>query len=70
MNLSGPGEAQMLIELIEMLFDEWYVEREKRAKRLAEITALSAQKAGELADAKLAKAGASLDAEELKAKGK
>jgi hypothetical protein len=58
-----PGEAQMLIELIEMLFDEWYVEREKRAKRLAEITALSAQKASELADAKLAKTSASLPAE-------
>jgi hypothetical protein len=37
-----PGEAQMLIELIEMLFDEWYVERDKRTKRLAEITALRA----------------------------
>ena len=52
-----PGEAQMLIELIELLFDEWYVEREKRAKRLAEITTLSAQKASALADAKAAKAG-------------
>jgi hypothetical protein len=53
-----PGEAQMLIELIEMLFDEWYVERDKRTKRLAEITALSGQKAKELADAKAAKTGA------------
>jgi Domain of unknown function (DUF4145) len=51
-----PGEAQMLIELIEMLFEEWYVERDKRTKRLAEITALSAQKASELAIAKLEKA--------------
>jgi hypothetical protein len=50
------GEAQMLIELIEMLFDEWYVEREKRAKRLADIKALSAQKADDLEKAKEAKA--------------
>ena len=52
-----PGEAQMLIELIEMLFEEWYVERDKRTRRLAEITALSAQKASELEEAKLAKLG-------------
>jgi len=50
-----PGEAQILIDLIEMLFEEWYVERDKRRRRLAEITALSAQKASELEDAKLAK---------------
>jgi hypothetical protein len=53
-----PGEAQMLLELIEMLFEEWYVERNKRTKRLAEINALSAQKASALANAKAAKAGA------------
>jgi hypothetical protein len=52
-----PGEAQMLIDLIEMLFEEWYVEREKRTRRLAEITALSAQKASELEALKLAKLG-------------
>jgi Domain of unknown function (DUF4145) len=51
-----PGEAQMLIELIEMLFEEWYVEREKRTKRLAEIVALSAKKASDLASAELEKA--------------
>jgi hypothetical protein len=50
-----PGEAQMLIDLIEMLFMEWYTEREKRARRLAEITALSAKKASELETLKLAK---------------
>jgi Domain of unknown function (DUF4145) len=50
-----PGEAQMLIDLIEMLFEEWYIERDKRARRLAEITALSAQKASELANIMLAK---------------
>src|ERR1700682_2119017 len=50
-----PGEAQMLIDLIEMLFEEWYVEREARTKRLAQITALSAQKASDIAQAKLEK---------------
>jgi DNA-binding Xre family transcriptional regulator len=45
----------MLIDLIEMLFDEWYIEREKRTQRLAQITALSEQKANELEAAKLAK---------------
>jgi hypothetical protein len=50
-----PGEAQMLIGLVEMLFEEWYVEREARARRLAQITALSAQKASDIAQAKLEK---------------
>jgi hypothetical protein len=63
-----PGEAQMLIELIEMLFDEWYVERFNRTKRLAEITALSAQKASELADATAAKAVA-IPVEDAEAEG-
>lgn len=52
-----PGEAQVLIELVELLFEEWYVEREKRTKRLAEIKALSAQKASRLAELKLANLG-------------
>ncbi|MET4384504.1 hypothetical protein ABIB73_000239 [Bradyrhizobium sp. F1.4.3] len=39
-----------------MLFDEWYVERDKRAKRLAEITALSLAKAEALKLAKNKKA--------------
>lgn len=47
-----PGEAQILIDLIEMLFDEWYLERDKRTKRLAEITALSREKAQALKIAK------------------
>jgi hypothetical protein len=29
-----PGEAQLLIELTEMLFDEWYVARHRRQERL------------------------------------
>ena len=39
-----PDEAQTLIELIETLFDEWYVEREKRKKRFAKIGAIAAAK--------------------------
>lgn len=39
-----PDEARQLIGLIEMLFDEWYVQREERAKRLQAIKALGAQK--------------------------
>lgn len=38
------GEAQTLIELIEMLFDEWYVAREKRRLRLAKIEQIAADK--------------------------
>jgi hypothetical protein len=49
-----PGEAQILIDLIEMLFEEWYVERDRRAKRLKEITALSQDKADALKIAKQA----------------
>jgi hypothetical protein len=37
-------EAQVLIELIETLFDEWYVERQKRGVRLAKIAAIRAEK--------------------------
>jgi hypothetical protein len=39
-----PGEAQMLIELIEMLFDEWYIARQTRQERLAKLAALGADK--------------------------
>ncbi len=39
-----PGEASVLIELVEMLFEEWYIERQKRAERLAKIAALKAEK--------------------------
>lgn len=33
-----PGEAQMLIGLVEMLCEEWHVEQYARTKRLAQIT--------------------------------
>jgi hypothetical protein len=39
-----PGEAQALIELIEMLFDEWYIARHKRELRLAAVKAIAAEK--------------------------
>lgn len=39
-----PNEAAALIGLIEMLFEEWYVAREKRANSLKAITAIAAGK--------------------------
>ncbi len=39
-----PGEAQVLIELVEMLFDEWYGARERRKMKLQSIKAISEQK--------------------------
>ena len=38
------GEAQALIELIELLFEEWYIEREKRTARLAKLKEISGRK--------------------------
>jgi hypothetical protein len=40
-----PGEAQVLIDLIESLFDEWYVARQRRTERFAAIKTLAAEKA-------------------------
>ncbi len=39
-----PDEAQTLIELIEMLFTDWYVARHKRQQRLAAIQQITASK--------------------------
>ena len=39
-----PHEAQKLIELIELLFHEWYVQRESRSERLAAIKQISDEK--------------------------
>lgn len=39
-----PNEAQVLIELVEMLFDEWYVTRHQRQERLGRIKAISVDK--------------------------
>lgn len=47
-----PDEAQILISLIELLFEEWYVARHIRSERLARVTALSAAKKAQIAAAK------------------
>lgn len=39
-----PDEAQVLIELTEMLFDEWYVSRELRTQRLQKLGMIAAEK--------------------------
>jgi len=39
-----PGEAQALIGLIEMLFEEWYVARHVRQQKLAVISKIGAEK--------------------------
>jgi len=39
-----PGEAQALIELMEMLFEEWYVARHIRDGRLARLKTIAAEK--------------------------
>lgn len=39
-----PEEAQLLIDLIEMLFEEWYVARETRSNKLARIKVLAEDK--------------------------
>lgn len=42
-----PEEAQILIDLVETLFDEWYVAREQRAKRFKGVADLRAAKDAE-----------------------
>lgn len=39
-----PNEAQALINLIEMLFEEWYVNRHERKKRAAAVVDLGRMK--------------------------
>jgi hypothetical protein len=39
-----PNEAQALIELIESLFDEWYIARHKRQQRFAKVAQVATQK--------------------------
>lgn len=39
-----PGEAQLLIVLIETLFKDWYIAREKRSETFASINKMSADK--------------------------
>ncbi|MBN8818592.1 MAG: DUF4145 domain-containing protein [Sphingomonas sp.] len=45
-----PDEAQVLIELIEMLFEEWYVARDTRQRKLAAISKIGADKKQLIAD--------------------
>jgi len=42
-----PAEAQVLIELIETLFEEWYVERHKREERFARVKEIANDKAAQ-----------------------
>ena len=39
-----PEEAQALIDLIEMLFEDWYVDRHEREQRTARVIALGRSK--------------------------
>lgn len=48
------SEAQELIGLLELLLEEWYVERHKRTARFSRIGAIEAEKAKFLDDAKAA----------------
>jgi len=54
-----PEEAQQLIRLIEMLFDEWYVRREERKKQLQAIQAIAADKDAQKKGSSSVKASAS-----------
>ena len=51
-----PGEAQALIELVELLMREWYVDRHLRQERLAAVAAIRAEKDQAKLDFKEAKA--------------
>jgi hypothetical protein len=39
-----PGEAEALLRLVEMLFDEWYVAQRKRAEKLAAVAGIAEAK--------------------------
>ena len=39
-----PEEAQLLIELVELLFEEWYIARHKRQNHLSKIKELAEDK--------------------------
>jgi hypothetical protein len=40
---TDPGEAELLIGLIETLIQDWYVSRDERRKRLAKIKEITSQ---------------------------
>jgi hypothetical protein len=50
-----PDDAQVLIGLIEMLFEEWYVARQNRQQRLTQIAAIAADKKAKIAGGKAKK---------------
>lgn len=64
-----PGEAQALIELIEMLFAEWYVARATRQDRLAKIAQIGSKKEEARKAAKAAKPAAAEGSTDSPAKG-
>jgi hypothetical protein len=39
-----PEEAQILIDLVELLFEDWYIARNDRTKHLAKILSVAEQK--------------------------
>lgn len=39
-----PDEAQLLIELPELLFEEWYIVRKERSDRLARLQLIAQEK--------------------------
>jgi len=39
-----PGEARLLIELVETLIEDWYVARHEKSQRFAKVTAAAAAK--------------------------
>ena len=60
-----PDEAQTLIELIETLFEDWYVARDTREKRFAKLSAIAEAKADQkkIGVAKLAQLNAPSEAD-------
>tara|TARA_Y100000780_G_C13578217_1_gene375656 strand:- start:201 stop:824 length:624 start_codon:yes stop_codon:yes gene_type:complete len=61
-----PGEAQSLIELIEMLFDEWYIARHERQERLTRIKSIAAEKAETLEKLKAERSTVAKEADDTK----
>jgi hypothetical protein len=49
-----PREVQLLIELIETQFEEWYIAQHRREQRFAGVIALAAEKRAELQQLKIA----------------
>lgn len=52
------GEADVLIKLVEMLFDEWYVAQHQRQQQFAKLAAIAAEKKAQIAEARARSASA------------